>query len=211
VAFKKQKDSLESQNLSLILRRKFSIKLAIDIKQHLQIEPIAPNKIGVSFTKDLQLSQTNKETLTECLRYVYGVSIAIVERPKSNSTKIVEKTVIPFNAAVIITQGKAKVQEAAIEDKYQELTQWQRVQEHLISTYGEDIVRVTFAKLGISESKNQITFTGSDTFTEIVEGKFEASLNWLAKEYGLCFVFKGKSKAFDGVVVSEIGKLVVVI
>ena len=205
MAFLKQKDSLESQNLSLTLRRKFSIKLAIDIKQHLQIEPIAPNKIGVSFTKDLQLSQTNKETLTECLRYVYGVSIAIVERPKSNSTKIVEKTVIPFNAAVIITQGKAKVQEAAIEDKYKDLTQWQIVQEHLISTYGEDIVRVTFAKLGISESKNQITFTGSDTFTEIVEGKFGASLNWLAKEYGMCFVFKGKSKAFDGVVVSEVG------
>ena len=205
MAFLKQRDSLESQNLSLILRRRFSIKLAIDIKQHLQIEPIAPNKIGVSFTKDLQLSQTNKETLTECLRYVYGVSMAIVERPKSNDIKIVEKTVVPFNAAVIITQGKAKAQEVTIEDKYQELTQWQRVQEHLISTYGEDIVMVTFAKLAISESKNQITFTGSDTFTEIAEGKFGASLSWLAKEYGLCFVFKGKSRAFDGVVVSEVG------
>ena len=109
MAFLKQEDSLESQNLSLVLRRKFSIKLAIDIKQHLQIEPIAPNKIGVSFTRDLKLSQTNKETLIQCLHYVYGVSIAIVERPKSNSTKI-------------------------------------------------------------------------------VEGKFGASLNWLAKEYGLCFV-----------------------
>ena len=205
MAFLKQKDSLESQNLSLILRRKFSIKLAIDIKQHLQIEPIAPNKIGVSFTKDLKLSQTNKETLIECLRYVYGVSVAIVERPKSNDIKIVEKTVVPFNAAVIITQGNAKAQEVTIEDKYQELTQWQRVQEHLISTYGEDIVMVTFAKLAISESKNQITFTGSDTFTEIAEGKFGASLSWLAKEYGLCFVFKGKSRAFDGVVVSEVG------
>ena len=204
MAFLKQRDSLESQNLSLILRRRFSIKLAIDIKQHLQIEPIAPNKIGVSFTKDLQLSQTNKETLTECLRYVYGVSMAIVERPKSNDIKIVEKTVVPFNAAVIITQGKAKAQEVTIEDKYQELTQWQRVQEHLISTYGEDIVMVTFAKLAISESKNQITFTGSDTFTEIAEGKFGASLSWLAKEYGLCFVFKGKSAALEEFIIKLI-------
>ena len=67
MAFLKQKDSLESQNLSLILRRKFSIKLAIDIKQHLQIEPIAPNKIGVSFTKDLQLSQTNSKRQFPCI------------------------------------------------------------------------------------------------------------------------------------------------
>jgi hypothetical protein len=204
MAFLKQKDSLESQNLSLILRRKFSIKLAIDIKQHLQIEPIAPNKIGVSFTKDLQLSQINKETFTECLRYVYGVSIAIVERPKSNGTKIVEKTVVPFNAAAIITQGKAKVQETAIEDKYKDLTQWQIVQEHLISTYGEDIVRVSFAKLSISESANQITFIGSDTFTEIAEGKFGASLSWLAKEYGLCFIFKGKSEALEEFIIKLI-------
>ena len=72
MAFLKQKDSLESQNLSLILRRKFSIKLAIDIKQHLQIEPIAPNKIGVSFTKNLKLAQGDKDILIECLRYVYG-------------------------------------------------------------------------------------------------------------------------------------------
>lgn len=205
MVFLKQNDSLELQNLCSILRRKFSIKLAIDIKQHLQIEPIAPNKIGVSFTKDLKLSQTNKETLIECLRYIYGISIAIVERPKSNSTNIPIKPKIPFNATVPITQEKAKAQETIIEDKYKDLTQWQRVQEHLISTYGEAIVKVSFTKLAISESKNQITFTGSDTFTEIIEGKFGANLNWLANEYGLCFVFKEKSRAFDGVVVSEVG------
>jgi len=184
MTFLKQKDSMESQNLSFILRRKFSTKLAINIKQHLQIEPIATNKIGVSFTKNLKLAQGDKETLIECLRYVYGATIAIVERSAPTKTKIVEKTIVQFQTSAPAVLDKVKVQEAAIEDNYKFLTQWQRTKEHLILTYGEDIVRVSFAKLDISESKNQITFTGSDTFTEIIEGKFGASnskyaLHWL--------------------------------
>lgn len=203
----KQKNSLESQDLSLILRRKFSIKTAIDIKQHLQIEPIAPNKIAISFTKNLNLNKGHKEILVDCLRSVYGISIAIVERPALNKVKSIEKPILQFNAATPVAQGKTEQgsREVEIVDNYKYLTQWQRTKEHLILTYGEDIVRVSFAKLDISESENQITFTGSDTFTEIIEGKFGANLSWLAKEYGLCFVFKGKSRAFDGFVVSVVG------
>jgi len=204
---KRTLESSSPKDLCLILRKKFSIKLAIDIQQYLQIDPIEPNKIGIGFIKDLKLTYDQKETLRECLRFIYGEKVVIVA--SSAKIEITEKVIVPFTKLAALSLDKAKAQEAETKEEKEtksiaHLTQWQKVREHLASIYGDDLVRVSFIKLDISESKNEITFMGSDTFTEMVEGKFGASLNWLAKEYGLHFVFKGKSKAFEELVVSEI-------
>jgi len=210
MTFSKQQDSLESQNLSFILRRKFSIKLAIDIKQHLQIEPIAPNKIGVGFIKDIKLNNDQKEILRECLHYVYGTNVAIVTSAIKPKPKVQakEQTIVQFQTSNPEASDKLKIKaiEIEIEDKYKDLTQWQKAKKHLIYVYGKDAVRALFSRLDISEADNQITFTGSDTFTDMAEQKFGANLSWLAKEHGMHFIFKGKNRAFDEFVVSEVGR-----
>jgi len=206
MTFVKQKDSIESQDLSLILRRKFPIKIAIEIKQYLVIDPIAPNKIGVGFVKDIKLNNDQKETLRECLHYVYGTNVAIVTSAIKPKAQAKEQTIVQFQTSNPGTSDKLQIKaiEIEIEDKYKDLMQWQKAKKHLIYVYGIDAVSALFSKLDISETDNQITFTGSDTFTDMAEQKFGANLGWLAKEYGLHFIFKGKNRAFDEFVVSEI-------
>jgi hypothetical protein len=74
--------SSQQQELCVALRKRFAIKQAIDIKQHLIIEPIAPNKIGVCFKEDLHLTKEQKNLLRESLRSVYGESVSIVSLSK---------------------------------------------------------------------------------------------------------------------------------
>lgn len=184
------------KELCVILRKKFAIKLAIDIQQYLMVKPIALGKIGVRFTKDLHLTEAQKNLLRESLRLVYGESVAIVSLPE---LQVVENTVRAINSSPQLPATKVTSSTPA-----KPVTGWQKVRKHLIEVYGDALVRVSFEKLDISETENQITFSGSNTFTEIIEGKFGANLDWLAGEYGLCFVFKGKSKAFAEPVISEI-------
>jgi hypothetical protein len=73
--------SLQQQELCIALRKRFAIKQAIDIKQHLIIEPIAPNKIGVLFKGDSYLTKEKKDLLRESLHSVYGESVSIVSLP----------------------------------------------------------------------------------------------------------------------------------
>lgn len=194
----KETNSRLQRELCVILRKRFSIKLAIDIQQFLVIKDLTNKKIGICFKKDLHLTHYQKELLRESLYSVYGQNIEIVSLPKLQAVK---STVQAINQAPQSTTKENTVLSPIMPEP---ATEWQKVRKHLVEIYGEDLVSVSFVKLDISETKRQIIFTGSDTFTEMVENKFGANLDWLAKEYGISFVFVGKSKAFKGLVISEI-------
>ena len=101
MTFIEQTDSMKLWNLSSIMRKKFSIKLAINIKQYLRINPIAPNKIGISFTKDIKLSSEQKEILRECLFSAYGSHIEIVTSSTKAKAKALarQKTIVQFQTS----------------------------------------------------------------------------------------------------------------
>jgi hypothetical protein len=185
--------SSQQQELCIALRKRFAIKQAIDIKQHLIIEPIAPNKIGVCFKEDLHLTKEQKDLLRESLRSVYGESVSIVSLSNIQATKTVVLPALPVTKAIPSTPSVSEP-----------ITRWQKVKVYLTEIYGQDLVEASCIQLDITEQGNKITFVGSDTFTEIIENKFGAILNRLAKTDNLHFVFKGKSKAFAKPIISEI-------
>jgi hypothetical protein len=185
--------SSQQQELCVALRKRFAIKQAIDIKQHLIIEPIAPNKIGVCFKENLHLTKEQKDLLRESLRSVYGDSVSIVSLSNIQATKTVVLPVLPATKAIPSTPSVSEP-----------ITQWQKVKAYLTEIYGQDLVEASCVQLDITEQENKITFVGSDTFTEIIENKFGAILNRLAKTHDLHFVFKGKSNAFAKPIISEI-------
>jgi hypothetical protein len=85
-----------------------------------------------------------------------------------------------------------------------QLGKWDIVKEELLQTYDKDLVRVTLQKLTILEYGNKITFRGSSTFTEMMEQKFETTLQRVSAEYDLHFVFEGNCQALKQVLISEI-------
>jgi hypothetical protein len=209
MTFIEQTDSMKLWNLSSIMRKKFSIKLAINIKQYLRINPIAPNKIGISFTKDIKLSSEQKEILRECLFSAYGSHIEIVTSSTKAKARARQKTIVQFQTSTPETSetpDSSTIERIKIEDNTKDLVLWQKTKRHLISVYGEDAVRALFSKLEIREEGNKITFTGSDTFTDMSEQKFGANLSWLAKEHLMCFVFIGEIRSSKELVVKRIGE-----
>lgn len=68
------------------LLQSFRPELAWGIIHNLQIRSIKPNRLGLSFSRDLGLGEEQKEKLRGCLRHVYGPTIELViSRPDKDA------------------------------------------------------------------------------------------------------------------------------
>lgn len=73
-------DDVKWQNIHKLVLEKFASReeLAYGILHNMTITAIRPNRIGLSFSRDLGFSEEEKEMLRLCLRDVYGPNIEMV-------------------------------------------------------------------------------------------------------------------------------------
>lgn len=190
------------QALNHEIQKCFNVQQSVELQESLEIRTLAPDKVGLKFKIKIDLNENNKARLRECIRTVYGHTTNIVMMPKWQVVKAIAKPEI-LNKPEMPTAEESARRGVRYQESDQ-LKKWNIVKQHLKKTYGNDLVRVILQKLMILEQENKIIFKGTNTFTEMMEEKFTASLRWASAEYGLHFVFEGKCRALNQVLTSEI-------
>ena len=74
------------QDLRTQVLKSFRSEMAWGIIHNLQIRSIKPNRLGLSFGRNLGMNEEQKEILRSCLHYVYGQTIEmVISRPDSDA------------------------------------------------------------------------------------------------------------------------------
>jgi hypothetical protein len=67
-----------TQELNNEIQECFNAQISEELQEKLEIRRLAPDKIGLKFKEKVELNESNKARLRECVRTVYGYAIKIV-------------------------------------------------------------------------------------------------------------------------------------
>lgn len=184
------------QHLNYEIHRIFPKKTSESLQESLVITPIGPNKIGLKFNKKIPLKTHEKEQLRQCIKVVYGDSIAIIAVRDNTEIKAVTKHQMP-TAEDTANRGMT-------EQVVSNPTRWDNTKDYLLKAYGKDLVNACLQKLTIMEHEDKVTLRGTDFFATYAKEKLESGFYKASKESGLTFIFEGICRNSGETFINEI-------
>ena len=84
--YQEQHEQQNQRNLTQAVNHEiqkcFNAQISEELQENLETRRLAPDKIGLKFKAKVELNESNKARLRECVRTVYGHAIKIVQMPK---------------------------------------------------------------------------------------------------------------------------------
>ena len=184
------------QHLNYEIHRTFPKNTSESLQESLVITPIGPNKIGLKFNKKIPLKTDEKEQLRQCIKVVYGDSIAIIAVGDNTEIKAVIKHKMPT--------AEDTANRGMIEPVVSNPTRWDNTKDYLLKAYGKDLVNACLQKLTIMEHEDKVTLRGTDFFATYAKEKLESGFYKASKESGLTFIFEGICRVSGETFINEI-------